>query len=388
MTTLTDYPDGPPPTHSIVPAPPTPPDLTRVTRDQPTYELRQEALPDHVREVVLRQLAGSAARDAASLIDLWLQRRSPDTLATYRSALRQFATWFGDGTPLTEGEAVQGLFALPGPAALGVVQRWVAALDAAGSPPATVHLRYRALQSLVELAHRLEHIDWELDKVTLPALEKYRDTAGPTRQILDELWRQIRASAEPARSRDTALVCLMYGHALRRKEVSGLNLSDVEPDRQAIQVLRKRRRQQERIVLRPRAWAGLEAWLSARGDAPGPLFLSLSPVVAQRPLEERRLTGNGIYKVLRTCAARVAAALDRDGVVIRPHGLRHSGITEFAQRVSGDVRLVREFSGHSSVQTVMHYIDRWDAVPDETGDLMAAMWDTPAIGTPTAPGSD
>jgi integrase/recombinase XerC len=42
---------------------------------------------------------------------------------------------------------------------------------------------------------------------------------------------------------------------------------------------------------------------------------------------------------------------------LRPHGLRHAGITTALDRTGGDVRAVARFSGHKKLDTLLIYDD-------------------------------
>ena len=92
----------------------------------------------------------------------------------------------------------------------------------------------------------------------------------------------------------------------------------------------------------------LRAWIALRGKEPGPLFLQLGK--GGRVLPGRRLSGDGIHKILQTMGARL-------GEIIRPHGLRHAAITAALDETNGNVRAAREFSGHASIEVLMRYDD-------------------------------
>ncbi len=64
----------------------------------------------------------------------------------------------------------------------------------------------------------------------------------------------------------------------------------------------------------------------------------------------RRLTGAGLYAVIRALGGKV-------GLKTRPHGLRHAGITRGLDRTGGDLRAVQRFSRHRDVRTIGLYDD-------------------------------
>ena len=64
----------------------------------------------------------------------------------------------------------------------------------------------------------------------------------------------------------------------------------------------------------------------------------------------RRLTGHGLYRVIRSLG-------DLAGVRARPHGLRHASITAALDTSNGDVRAAQAHARHANPQTTMRYDD-------------------------------
>ena len=70
-----------------------------------------------------------------------------------------------------------------------------------------------------------------------------------------------------------------------------------------------------------------------------------------RVLAGRRLSGDGVHKILETMGSKL-------GGIIRPHGLRHAAITAALDETNGNVLgAAREFSGHASIEVLMRYDD-------------------------------
>jgi integrase/recombinase XerC len=88
--------------------------------------------------------------------------------------------------------------------------------------------------------------------------------------------------------------------------------------------------------------------VAERGKEPGPLFLQVGK--GGHVLSGKRLSGDGIHKILATMGEKL-------GGVIRPHGLRHAAITAALDETNGNVRAAREFSGHTSIEVLMRYDD-------------------------------
>jgi integrase/recombinase XerC len=150
-------------------------------------------------------------------------------------------------------------------------------------------------------------------------------------------------------ARDVAIFLLLgYGRALRRGEVVELDLEHFDARGSRVSVLRKGKRERKWLSLDPLVTARLRAWVALRGKEPGPLFLQLGK--GGRVLAGRRLSGDGVHKILETLGAKL-------GGIIRPHGLRHAAITAALDETNGNVRAAREFSGHTSIEVLMRYDD-------------------------------
>jgi integrase/recombinase XerC len=64
-----------------------------------------------------------------------------------------------------------------------------------------------------------------------------------------------------------------------------------------------------------------------------------------------RLTGDGIYHIVRDLGARVGVP------TLTPHKLRHTAITIALDLTDGNVRAVRDLSRHARLETLQRYDD-------------------------------
>ncbi len=277
---------------------------------------------------------------ALDLAAAFLAGRSPQTLRAYRKDLDDFRAFAGAAT--ADAAARRLLAGGNGPAnALALAYR--ADLVGRGLAPATVNRRLAALRSLVKLARTLGLVPWALDVEGVRS-EPYRDTAGPGLGGVRRLLARLDGRRDPAALRDRAIVRLLFDLGLRRAEVCGLDVADVDLRAATVAVLGKGRAEKARLTLPPATAAALAAWLAARGPGPGPAFVSLS-----RAHRGHRLTGQAVYVVVRQLG-------EAAGVRARPHGLRHAAVTA-ALDSGADVRAVQRFSRHRSLQTVVRYDD-------------------------------
>jgi integrase/recombinase XerC len=141
----------------------------------------------------------------------------------------------------------------------------------------------------------------------------------------------------------------MFDLGLRRGEVVGLDVGDVDRDGRRLWVLGKGKAQKEARTLPVPTLEAIDHWLTLRSQVPGGYEPALLVNVAGlRP--GRRMTGNGLYRVIRSLG-------DLVGVRARPHGLRHASITAALDTSKGDVRAAQAHARHANPQTTMRYDD-------------------------------
>jgi integrase/recombinase XerC len=284
--------------------------------------------------------------DVERLIERWREGRSPQTLRAYTSDLQNFAAWM---MATTAGSAIDALLRMGQGEANETVRAYRSGLVDKGIAPATINRRLSALRSLVALAKEFGYVTFDLSTKNVRS-QAYRDTRGPERDIMVELLQYAKAQPHRAKAaRDVAVFLLLgYGRALRRGEVVGIDLEHFDVRGSRLSVLRKAKRERQWLSLDPLVTRKLKAWIALRGSEPGPLFLQVGR--GGRVLAGRRLSGDGVHKVLQTMGAKL-------GGIIRPHGLRHAAITAALDETNGNVRAARKFSGHASIEVLIRYDD-------------------------------
>ncbi|MBO4555411.1 MAG: tyrosine-type recombinase/integrase, partial [Elusimicrobiales bacterium] len=146
----------------------------------------------------------------------------------------------------------------------------------------------------------------------------------------------------PFAERDFAIFELIYSSGLRRSEVVGLNIGDIDFYSGMVRVFGKGRK--ERIIpVGERALQCLKAYLDTRPLPHGagePLFLNC---------RNTRLSGNGLALILQKMAGRA-----RFPKRVNPHSLRHSFATHLLDN-GCDLKSVQEMLGHKNLQTTEIY---------------------------------
>jgi integrase/recombinase XerC len=224
---------------------------------------------------------------------------------------------------------------------------------------ATINRRLAAIRSLVKLSRTLGMVPWSLEVENLK-VHAYRDTRGPGRQGFRLLIEVTEARTDGKALRDRAALRLLHDLALRRAEVVAMDLEDVNLEAGTVAILGKGRTQKELLSLPEPTKATLSAWMGARGTKPGPLFVNFD-----RAGKGERLTGTGLYLVVRNLGKKA-------GITVRPHGLRHAGITEALDLTNGNIRAVQRYSRHRDMRILSLYDDNRTDLGGDVARLVAA----------------
>jgi integrase/recombinase XerC len=167
----------------------------------------------------------------------------------------------------------------------------------------------------------------------------------------DEARDLIRAATDraddgsPVGLRDVAMLELLYATGIRVGELVGLDLDDVDRERNVVRVFGKGRKERSVPFGRPAARA-LDFWLrhgrsALLADGAGPaLFLGA---------RGKRIDQRAVRTLVHRRIADVDGAPD-----IGPHGLRHTAATHLLEG-GADLRSVQELLGHASLATTQLY---------------------------------
>ncbi len=232
--------------------------------------------------------------------------------------------------------------------AVSVVLKYKAELIQKGLKEATINRRLAAIKSLVAMGRKIGVCNFSLEDVAGERVQKYRDTSGIDSQAFKQVLAQCDRDTLQGK-RDYALLRLLWGNALRRNEVSQLNIGDFDPHAKTLRILGKGRgTQSETIDLGEATTSAIASWLEvSRGVKPddAPLFTSLD-----FHNNGHRLTGDGLRKiVVRLCSkAGIRKTMSR---------IRHSAITAALDATDGNVRKVQKLSRHRQLDTLMIYDD-------------------------------
>ncbi len=175
---------------------------------------------------------------------------------------------------------------------------------------------------------------------TLPSVLR----ADEARALVESAAR-LADDGSPLGLRDVAMLELLYATGVRVGELVGLDVDDLDGERQVARVLGKGRKERSVPYGRPAA-AALDRWLAegrprlAAEGAAGALFLGA---------RGRRIDQRAVRTLVHRRIADVPGAPD-----LGPHGLRHSAATHLLEG-GADLRSVQELLGHASLATTQLY---------------------------------
>jgi len=176
---------------------------------------------------------------------------------------------------------------------------------------------------------------------TLPEVLDIADA----KTAMDSLATRASEEETPISLRDVAMVELLYATGARVAELCGLDVSDIDYDRQTIRVLGKGNKERT-IPLGNPAMKALNVWLKEGRDS---IKNSLSGNAVFLGVRGKRIDQRTVRTVVYN-ALQAIEGIERMG----PHALRHSAATHLLEG-GADLRTVQEILGHASLATTQIY---------------------------------
>ncbi|MEG4446701.1 tyrosine-type recombinase/integrase [Microcoleus sp. AT9_B4] len=303
--------------------------------------------------------------DPDVLKQLLADKRSENTRRAYEKDVNDFLQTM-TGMPAVPDNVLEFLH-LEERQAVSVVLKYKAKLIDKGLKEATVNRRLAAIKSLVEMGRKLGVCHYALGDIKGEKVAKYRDTTGVDAGTFERVLQQCDR-ATLAGKRDYALLRLLWTNALRRNEISQLDVRDFDPATKTLRILGKGRgTQSENVDLGTATVLAIADWLEAKGGNQShdtPLFTALDFANSGH-----RLTGDGIRKI-------VVRHSENAGIKkqMSPHRIRHSAITAALDATDGNVRKVQKLSRHRKLDTLMIYDDNRGRDQADVTDLLDGMF--------------
>jgi integrase/recombinase XerC len=261
------------------------------------------------------------------------RKRSPLTVAAYERDLMEFTAFLRDTEASVSLQAVKPT----------QIRRYIAHLfDARGCDSRTVCRKLssiRALYRFLKITGILENDP--AAAIPGPSIAKKRPAPLKVDEVMKLLRTSLAGRTDAAQRRDNAIMELFYASGMRRAELAGVRLADVDLAERTIRVTGKGNK--ERLVVINRAAAeAIEAYLRVRQRSADPaLFLGRGG---------KALTPKHVWRIFRDIY-RVSGIQKHAS----PHTLRHSFATHLVEN-GVDLETVRELLGHESLATTGVYL--------------------------------
>jgi len=289
-----------------------------------------------------------------------LAEKSDATRRAYQADWKHFASWC----------ARQGTDVLP--ASIATTAAYLASLAGDKKKVSTIDRRAAA----IAYGHRLAgHVPPTLAEPVKAVLRGIRRRTGVaverkapcTARALTSILKKIDTTTLRGK-RDTALLLIGFAAALRRSELTRLNVADIERTDGGIFVHIRRSKTDQtgegHAVPVPRGSRlrpveALDDWIAAAAISDGPVFRA---VRRGGHCQKSALTDHAVACIIK----RYAKAAGLDPALFSGHSLR-AGFVTSALEAGSDVLRVMDITRHTSVQTLKGYDRRAKAFQNHAG---------------------
>ena len=278
---------------------------------------------------------------ARFLIYLQTERgASPHTLRNYGNEIREFID-FASGRGVEQWDEVDKI----------IIRAWMASLHQAGYHSASIARRLYELRSCFRYLVREGVVQENPAALVHPprqprTLPDYLSTP----QVVELL--SAPDVSTPLGMRDAAILETLYSAGLRRSEIMGLRLRDVNLQTKQLRVWGKGRKERIALIGEP-ARLALERYIQLGR----PELLAHNPAAETDPPETLFLNyRGGPLSSPRAISAILNKYVKQVGLTqhVTPHTLRHSFATHLLEG-GADLRTVQELLGHADLQTTTIY---------------------------------
>ncbi len=283
---------------------------------------------------------------------IWLANiDNPNTRRAYQGDLEAFIAFCGIESPAELRDVARAH-----------IIAWRGQLEGFGLAPATIRRKLSSISSLYDFLCNENAVESNpVAGVKRPAAD---NNEGKTPALSDEQARKLLQAPigdKLKAVRDRAILAAYLFHALRRTELATLTVGSLQERRGVMHFRVEGKGSKTRYVpVHAAALVAIDEYLEAAGhreDRKGALF---RPVRNPNGGLEGAITGDGLYKMLKSYAAR--AGVHMDGLCL--HALRATAATNALEH-SADIAFVQGWLGHANISTTRLY-DRRRSRPEDS----------------------
>ncbi len=227
------------------------------------------------------------------------------------------------------------------------IRSWLANLQSTGISRATLARRIVSIRAFTYWAASQGWIPSDIGSdLAIPKAHKTLPEVlnhSQTQIVLDAIVAKAGEDPTPINIRDLAMIEVLYASGIRVSEICGLNIRDIDWERNTLLVLGKG--DKERVVpIGLPALAAVKNWISVG-----------RPEFANTNSSDAVFLGARGKRIdQRTVREVVYDSMEAIGSHMSPHGLRHTAATHLLEG-GADLRTVQEILGHSSLATTQIY---------------------------------
>ena len=269
------------------------------------------------------------------------KRYSTHTIDSYRRDLHQLLEFVAEYADCSEEEIqIEQIDRL-------VIRLWLGRLAENDAAKSSMARKTASIRSFFKYLYRRGHINKNpAHLLIVPKKEKRLPTTVHPEEIRRMM--ELADGTTPRELQDRAILELLYGSGIRLRELTGLNVDDLDLKAGQVRILGKGSRQ--RIVpLGSRAAEALQHHLKHRGE----LFGKRSDSDAHKALflaaSGHRIYPRAVQKLVRRYLEKTSEITQKS-----PHVLRHSFATHMLD-AGADIRIIKEFLGHTNLSATQVY---------------------------------
>ena len=232
---------------------------------------------------------------------------------------------------------------------MALIRSWLANQQVKGGARTTMSRRAVSIRLFTKWAFKHNYLSSDVG-ANLATPKAHRTLpevldAASTGIAMDALAARVDEGEGPIALRDRAMVEVLYASGARVAELCGLDLQDIDYERQTIRVFGKGSKERTIPIGNP-AMRALKAWLA---DGRPILMKELSEKCVFIGARGKRIDQRAVRTVVYN-ALSALEGFERMG----PHALRHSAATHLLEG-GADLRTVQEILGHASLATTQIY---------------------------------